>query len=79
MTSAESIYQAIMADPDNAQFTEQGIEPLYHVEPNAKILIISQAPSRKGQASMTYWDDPSGDRLREWMGMSAMSFTIRGS
>lgn len=78
MGKAEEIYQEIMADPQNAAFTQQGIEPLYHVEPEARILIISQAPSRKGQASMTYWDDFSGDRLRSWMGMSRDEFYHSG-
>lgn len=78
MNDAQSIFNAIKADPDNQIYTDQGIEPLYHVEPNAKILIISQAPSRKGQASMTYWDDPSGDRLRDWMGMTRDEFYQSG-
>lgn len=78
MNDAQSIFNAIKADPDNQIYTDQGIDPLYHVEPNAKILIISQAPSRKGQASMTYWDDPSGDRLRDWMGMTRDEFYQSG-
>ena len=78
MDRSADIYQQIMADPQNAAFTQRGIAPLYHVEPEARILIISQAPSRKGQESMTYWDDPSGDRLRAWMGMSREEFYHSG-
>lgn len=78
MNAIEKISQEIMADPQNVEFTKQGIRPLYHVEPEARILIISQAPSRQGQASMTYWDDPSGDRLRDWMGMSRDEFYHSG-
>ncbi len=41
-------------------------------------MIISQAPSRKAQASMVFWDDPSGDRLRAWMGMTKEQFYHSG-
>lgn len=41
-------------------------------------MIISQAPSNKAQASMTFWNDPSGDRLRSWMGVSPDEFYHSG-
>lgn len=78
MNKADKIFKAIQNDPENQKFTDQGILPLYHVEPNAEILIISQAPSRKAQASMVFWDDPSGDRLRDWMGLSKDEFYRSG-
>ncbi len=40
--------------------------------------MISQAPSRQGQASMTFWDDASGDRLRDWMGVTKDQFYNSG-
>jgi uracil-DNA glycosylase len=64
MTKADQLFQAIQADPQNKSFTDKEIMPLYHVISSAEILIISQAPSRKAQQSMVFWDDPSGDRLR---------------
>lgn len=76
--TAQEIFAAIQADPANAEFTAQAIQPLYHTEPNATILIVSQAPSRKAQAAMTYWDDASGDRLREWMGVTKNEFYNAG-
>lgn len=78
MLSAEAIVNAIKADPANAAFTQAGIDPLFHVEPNATILIISQAPSRSAQLAKTYWRDASGDRLRQWMGVSAEEFYDAG-
>ncbi len=74
MQTVEEISRAIMADPANQQYTAAGIEPLFHVEPTATILIISQAPSRQAQLARTYWHDPSGDRLRQWMGINADEF-----
>lgn len=78
MTTAETLFEAIQRDPQNQLYTAKGIQPLYHVEPNARILIVSQAPSRQAQASMTFWDDPSGDRLRSWLGLSRDEFYHSG-
>lgn len=74
MTKAQDIFKAIQADPQNRAYTQAKILPLYKVAPAAKILLISQAPSRKGQYTQTYWNDPSGDRLREWMGLGREEF-----
>ena len=41
---------------------------------SAKILIAGQAPGSKVHATGVPFDDPSGDRLREWMGISRDSF-----
>lgn len=76
--TADEIFQAIQADPQNQIYTVQGIQPLYHVAPEAEILLISQAPSRQAQASMTFWDDASGDRLRAWMGVTKAQFYDSG-
>ncbi len=38
------------------------------------MLIIGQAPGSKVHASGVPWDDDSGDRLREWTGISRTSF-----
>lgn len=78
MLTAEAIFEAIRQDPDNAQFTQAGIDPLYHYEKDATILIVSQAPSRSAQAAKTYWRDASGDRLRDWMGVSEAEFYDAG-
>lgn len=77
MTEQE-IFAAIQEDPQNARLTAAGIQPLYHVDANAELLIISQAPSRRAQASMVFWDDPSGDRLRDWLGVSQTEFYDSG-
>lgn len=70
MQTVDEIFKAVEADPQNKQFTMQNVHPLYHIEKNAEILIISQAPSNKAQSTMVFWNDPSGDRLRSWMGLS---------
>lgn len=78
MQTANEIFAAIQRDPENELFTANGIQPLYHLDSNAEIMIISQAPSNKAQASMTFWNDPSGDRLRSWMGVTNDEFYHAG-
>ncbi|MCY9807375.1 uracil-DNA glycosylase family protein [Lentilactobacillus senioris] len=73
MTDAE-IFAAIQADPQNAEYTSQNIPPIYQVDPQAEILIISQAPSKKVQETQIFWNDQSGDRLRQWMNLSREEF-----
>lgn len=51
-----------------------GARPLLQISPNAKILIAGQAPGRKAHESRTAFDDASGDRLRQWLGVSSQVF-----
>lgn len=48
--------------------------PVVWVEAGARILIAGQAPGRRVHESGVPWDDPSGDRLREWMGLDRTGF-----
>lgn len=48
--------------------------PVVRAHSNAKILIAGQAPGRRVHESGLPWDDPSGDRLRDWMGVSRTWF-----
>lgn len=77
-TKLETIYKEIMADPQNQAYTERGIEPLYYANPQAKLLIIGQAPGKKAQDSHIVWNDPSGDRLRKWLNISRETFYDSG-
>jgi uracil-DNA glycosylase len=48
--------------------------PVVWVHPEARILIAGQAPGRRVHESGVPWDDPSGDRLREWLQMDRAQF-----
>lgn len=74
----QKIFQEIQADSDNESFTKQGIKPLYYASSSARINIIGQAPGRIAQEKMKFWDDPSGDRLRTWLGVSRDVFYNSG-
>lgn len=44
--------------------------PVVQFSPQARLLIVGQAPGSKVHASGIPWDDQSGDRLREWTGLT---------
>jgi uracil-DNA glycosylase len=48
--------------------------PVLQVNKQAKILIAGQAPGIKVHQSGIAFDDQSGDRLREWMGIDKATF-----
>nr|WP_167303580.1 uracil-DNA glycosylase family protein [Sphingobium vermicomposti] len=48
--------------------------PVIQVSPQARLLIASQAPGSKVHASGIPFSDPSGDRLRDWMGVTSKTF-----
>ncbi len=48
---------------------EHGVRPVVQASRNARILIAGQAPGRKVHETGIPFDDPSGDRLRDWMGL----------
>lgn len=70
MTEFDKIFEAIKADPQNEDYTKRGIDPLYYAGPDARINIIGQAPGKRAQDTKIFWNDPSGVRLRDWMGVS---------
>lgn len=51
-----------------------GPRPILAASAEARILIIGQAPGARVHQSGVAWDDPSGERLREWMGISPKDF-----
>ena len=47
-----------------------GPRPVVQVGAAARLLIVGQAPGSRVHASGIPWDDASGERLREWTGLS---------
>lgn len=68
------IRQDIIAAPDNSWAQEQGWEPVYSAYPAARILIVGQAPGKRAQETKLPWNDPSGDNLRKWLGVTRETF-----
>ncbi len=51
-----------------------GPRPVLQCAPTARILIAGQAPGRRVHASGLPFDDPSGERLRAWLGVDREVF-----
>lgn len=51
-----------------------GPRPVARFSATSRILIIGQAPGTKVHLSGVPWDDDSGDRLREWLGIDKATF-----
>ncbi len=57
-----------------AEHLPHGTRPVVQIHPRAAVLIAGQAPGRRVHESGVPFDDPSGDRLREWMGVDRDTF-----
>lgn len=51
-----------------------GPRPVLQAHPEARVLIVGQAPGTAVHASGIPFDDPSGDRLRFWLGVDKDTF-----
>lgn len=51
-----------------------GANPIIRAAPGATLLIIGQAPGTKVHESSIPWNDPSGNRLRDWLQMDRDTF-----
>jgi uracil-DNA glycosylase len=57
-----------------AEHLPLGPRPVLQIDPSAKVLIAGQAPGRKVHESGLPFDDASGERLRNWMGVTRQEF-----
>ena len=51
-----------------------GPRPVVQIGSGTRILIAGQAPGKRVHETGIPFDDPSGDRLRDWMGISKETF-----
>ena len=51
-----------------------GPRPVLRVSPTARVLIVGQAPGTRVHETGIPWNDPSGDRLREWLAVDRETF-----
>lgn len=57
-----------------AQHLPLGPRPVIRVDERARVLITGQAPGTRVHETGIPWNDPSGDRLREWLGVDRDAF-----
>lgn len=75
---AKSALNIIVSDVKKCTLCESelplGARPVLQVDERAKILIAAQAPGIRVHKSGMPFTDPSGDRLRQWMGIDKDTF-----
>ena len=57
-----------------AQYLPNPPRPVFAASSTARILVAGQAPGRRVHETGIPFNDPSGDRLREWMGIDRDTF-----
>lgn len=76
--SASLEFKKLVSQVENCTLCEEYLplpaKPVFRIHPEAKILIAGQAPGKKAHQSGTPFDDRSGDRLRDWMGVTRRQF-----
>ena len=69
-----SVFESLLHDVEECTICKKhlplGPRPVLQIHPKARILIAGQAPGKKVHESGIPFDDASGNRLREWMGVS---------
>lgn len=51
-----------------------GANPVLRAHPKARILVVGQAPGIRVHQTGIPWNDPSGNRLRDWLGVNRETF-----
>ncbi|HDZ13340.1 hypothetical protein LCGC14_0927950 [marine sediment metagenome] len=51
-----------------------GPRPIVAANENSRIVLVSQAPGRKAHEKNKAYDDPSGRKLRKWLGVTEEQF-----
>ena len=74
MSQLESLLAEVRACTACADALPLGPRPLVQASATARILIASQAPGTKAHGSGIPFDDASGERLRDWLGLTSQEF-----
>ncbi len=70
----EQLLREIRACTICEKHLEHGVNPVLAASSKSKVAIIGQAPGSVVHRSGVPWDDKSGDRLREWLGVTKTQF-----
>jgi len=74
MDSAELLLREIIESDICKGCEPPNSKPLLNFSSKSKLLIVGQAPGIRAMESGKPWNDASGKRLREWMGVSNDDF-----
>jgi uracil-DNA glycosylase len=70
----DALLRAVRACGACAEHLPLGPRPVLSAGVGARILIVGQAPGARVHETGIPWDDPSGVRLRSWMGIDSATF-----
>jgi uracil-DNA glycosylase len=78
MSESRASFDRLLADiracRECAAYLPHGPRPVLQAHPDARVLIVSQAPGRRVHASGIPFDDKSGEKLRGWLGIDEPTF-----
>ncbi|GAB3823469.1 uracil-DNA glycosylase family protein [Pontibacter rugosus] len=74
MEALESLLEQVRACRICEEHLPLGPRPVLTASSTAKLLIVGQAPGTKVHASGIPWNDQSGKRLRQWLGLEPEVF-----
>lgn len=76
--SGATALEALLAEVRACRLCEPhlplGPKPILRAGPEARLLIVGQAPGTRVHETGIPWNDPSGDRLRAWLGLDRDTF-----
>ncbi len=72
--SLAALKKKVLACQLCADLLPLGPRPVVQIHADARILIAGQAPGSRVHKSGVPFDDPSGERLREWLGIDSTTF-----
>lgn len=70
----DKLIQEIRACTHCAEHLPEQPRPVFQAHPDARVLVVGQAPGRRVHETGLPFNDPSGDRLRDWMGVDRDTF-----
>ncbi len=74
MTDLDALLNEIRACRACADMLPLGPRPTLRAAASARVMIIGQAPGTRVHETGIPWNDRSGDRLRQWMGVDRDTF-----
>lgn len=73
-TNIDDFIRKLENDSRNKIYTERGIPPIFQADPKARILIVGQAPGKKVESTRIPFNDKSGEKLIQWLGIDRDTF-----
>ncbi|SJZ45462.1 Uracil-DNA glycosylase [Enhydrobacter aerosaccus] len=74
MSQADVLLQEVQSCTVCASTLPAGPRPVVQFSGRSRLVIIGQAPGSRVHASGVPWNDRSGERLRDWTGLTAAEF-----